>query len=415
MIVRVSRLTLITLWIVVAALLATPRRAAAQAVGTGPLTQTLVDTEPTSGVFSWGHVKFAPGLVVSEAGHDSNVFDDNVNPKDDWVIRLTPDVSMFSAVRFAKLSFYVGSQLGYYHTYTDENFAGYEYRGRIDLLASRFQPFIGGGETRARTRPNGEIDTRADQKQQELSGGVSFALGPHQKVYLGVAKSRNEFFNAVEDGVDLSEALNHDTTNYSGGVQTAITPLATLTLSGSFIEDRFESVPLRDADSRSVEASVLIGAEAVLSGTISVAYVDLKPVDPLVEPYNGVTVQAGITYPFMEIGRLSFSVNRGFQYSFDQAEGYYEELSLNLSYTHRLFGEVDAQVRGSKSWFDYGFREGTEARTDTLEAVAGSLGYNLRNRTRIAVNYELANRRSPAYPDRNYDRTRIYLSWAYAF
>ena len=70
-----------------------------------------------------------------------------IDPKDDWVFRATPDVSMFSALRFAKISAYVGSQLGYYKTYISENSAGYEYRGRVDLLASRFQPFIGGGET----------------------------------------------------------------------------------------------------------------------------------------------------------------------------------------------------------------------------------------------------------------------------
>ena len=61
------------------------------------------------------------------------------------------------------------------------------------------------------------------------------------------------------------------------------------------------------------------------------------------------------------------------------------------------------------------FAKASAARTDTLDAVAASVGYNLRNRTRISLNYELAERRSPAYVERNYDRTRIYLSWAYAF
>lgn len=392
-----------------------PRAAAAQAVGAGPLTQTLAVTEPTSGVFDWGIVKLAPGLVIRELGYDSNIFDESVDPKDDYVFRGTPDVSAYSAVRFAKLSMYAGSQLAYFKTYKDENSAGYEYRGRLDMLLSRFLPYVGYGETRARSRPNGEIDTRADTLENELSGGVSFALGPHQQVYAGVTRFRTDFFNSVEEGVDLSEALNHDTFTYTGGVQTALTPLVTLTLNGALEEDRFESVPLRDADRYTANASFLIGAEAILSGTIDVGYLNFKPFDPTVEGYSGVTVEAGISYPFMEIGRLSFSLIRNIEYSFDQNEGYYQETTATLAYTHRLFGEVDAQVRGSASRFGYGFVEGLPERTDELGTLGASFGYNLRNRTRISINYEYAQRRSPTFEDRNYDRTRIYLSWAYAF
>ena len=407
--------TVLQVLIILSLVLASVRTAAAQAVGAGPLTETLTDTAPTSGVFNWGPVRFAPGLVITELGHDSNVFDEAVDPKEDWVLRATPDVSVFSALRFARISLYVGSQLSYFKTYTSENSAGYEYRGRVDFIASRLQPFIGGGETSARTRPNGEIDTRADQKRQELSGGLAFSLGPHSKVYVAGARTRKAFFNAVEDGVDLSESLDQDGANYSAGVQTALTPFTTLTVFGAFQEDRFESATLRDADTRSVNTSVLIGAQAVISGIIGVSYVDFQPVDPLVEPYRGVEVEAGVIYPFMEIGWVNFSINRGIEYSYDESEGYYQELTTALSYTHRLFGARDFQVRGSKSWFDYGFREGTVPRTDTLDAVAAGVGYNLRNRTRISVNYEFAKRRSPAYLERNYDRTRIYLSWDYAF
>jgi hypothetical protein len=408
-------LTTVRVLIIMTLALAPARAADAQAVGAGPLTESLAVTEPTSGVFSWGPVKLAPGMVVDEAGYDSNIFDERDNPREDWLFRGTPDLSLFSAVRFAKVSLYAGSQLAYFKTYTDENSVGYEYRGRLDLLISRIRPYIGGGETRTRERPNGEIDTRADQRQQELSGGLAFGLGPHSQVYAGVVRSRQEFFNSVEEGVPLSEALNHDSYNYTAGVQTDITPLATLTLSGSYQEDRFESSPLRDGNGSSVTAGMLIGAEAVVSGTIEVSYLSFKPVDPAIVPFDGMTVTAGIAYPFLEIGRLNFSIIRGIEYSFDEGEGYYKETSIILAYTHRLFGEIDFQARGSKSWFDYGFRDTTAARTDTLAAAAASVGYNLRNRTRISLNYEVAQRRSPAYLERNYDRTRVYLSWAYAF
>ncbi len=394
---------------------AVPSLASGQNVGAGPLTSTLTDTEPTSGVFNWGRVKLAPGIVVEELGWDSNVFDERDDPKDDWVFRGTPDVSVFSALRWLTLSAYAGSELSYFHTYEAERSVGYEYRGRVDFLISRMHPFFGGGQTRSRTRPNGEIDTRADREEAELSGGLAFDLGPHQKLYVAASRYRNEYFNAVEDGVELSEALNHDRYNYSIGVKTDLTPLTSLTVSGGYLEDRFESLPIRDSDTRIATAVLRVGAEAAFAGTVSVSYEDFKPVDPELQPFRGVTAEAALAYPFLEIGRLSGSFSHGVEYSFDFTEGYYVETTGTLAYTHRLFGEVDAQIRGSKSWFDYGYRAGSPARQDTLAMAAVSLGYNLRNRTRVAVNYERAERRSPAFEDRNYDRTRVFVSWVYAF
>ena len=69
--------------------------------------------------------------------------------------------------------------------------------------------------------------------------------------------------------------------------------------------------------------------------------------------------------------RINVQANRGNEYSFDIAEGYYIENSLTLSYTQRLFGDVDASVTGSKSNFDYGFTERSPARQDKLDSVVG--------------------------------------------
>ena len=89
--------------------------------------------------------------------------------------------------------------------------------------------------------------------------------------------------------------------------------------------------------------------------------------------------------------------------------------SATVAYTHRLFGEVDAQVLGMRAAFDYEARPRLPAHTDTLDTAAASVGYNLRNRTRIALNYEYARRRSPVLADRNYIRRRAFLSWQFAF
>lgn len=392
-----------------------PAAAAAQNVGTGPLTGALADTEPTAGVIGLGPLKLAPGLVVRELGWDSNVFDEAINPKEDYVAAAMPDVAVFTRTRFAQISTYVGADLVYYRTYDRERSLGYAARGRVDLLLSRVRPFFGVGETFSRTRPNGEIDVRANLRESEISGGLAFELGAHQKMYVSAVRSITKFEDAVEEGVELAQVLSRDVDTYSGGVQTDITPLLTLTMFGSYGKDSFRNASERDTERYSATANFKFKAEAVLSGTAAVSYLETRPTDPLVERFRGVTGSVALAYPFMEIGRLTLVASRAVEYSFDVAEGYYVSNNLTLGYTHRLFGDVDAQVRGLKSLYDYGYRVGAVAHRDTIDALNGSLGYNLRNRTRVSLNYEYSRRRSPSLADRNYDKRRLFLSWTYAF
>jgi hypothetical protein len=395
-----------------------PRAARAQsAVGGGPLTAALPDTEPTSGVLIVGPVRFAPGITIREIGYDTNVFDESVQegPKEDWVAAAAPDVSVYTRLRFVRISAYAGSELTYYHQYESERSIGYAGRGRADFLLSRVRPFVGAGRTQTRTRPNGEIDVRADRIEDELSGGLAFDLSAHSLVYGSWARNRTEYENTIQDGTDLGESLSREREDYQAGFKTDLTPLLSLQLYGSYQEDTFAFFPIRDTTSKSGMATFRIAADAIVTGTVTIGYKDMQAVDPLTKPYRGLTASAGISYPLLELGRFTFVFVRGTEYSFDAGEAYYVENSAAIAYTNRLIGNSDIQVRLGRSLFDYSARVDNPPHKDTLDSAAGSLGYNLPNRTRIAVNYEIARRRSPENVARNYDRRRIYLSWLFAF
>ena len=415
--VRNPVLTAATGVLMIMGLLSASREARAQsAVGSGPLTSPLADTEPQTGVLRIGPVRLAPGVTVREIGWDSNVFDETPeeSPKEDFVAEVAPDVSAFARLRFVRISASAGSELTYFQKYESERSVGYSGRGRFDFLLSRVRPFIGVAHLQTRTRPNGEIDVRADRVEKELSSGLAFDLSAYSLVYSSWARHRTEFRNAIESGVDLGQALTRERDDYQAGFKTDLTPLLSVQLYGSIHKDTFEFDPLRNADSTNAFATFRIAADAVVTGAVTVGYRDMRPVDPLSKPYRGLTGSAAITYPFLEIGRFTFALARGTEYSFDAAEAYYVENTASISYTHRLFGEVDVQVRGGRSRFDYSARLDNPPRIDTFDTAAGSLGYNLRNRTRIAVNYEYARRRSPEFTSRNYDRRRVYFSWMFA-
>ena len=389
---------------------------AQSAVGAGPLTGTLADTEPTTSVLEIGPVKVAPGVTVREIGYDDNVFDESEaeSPKSDFVAAATPDVSFFTRLRFVRLSAYAGAELTYYHEYESERSVGYNGRARVDVLLSRLRPFFGFGQIETRTRPNGEVDVRANRIEDEFSGGLAFDLSAHSLVYGSTAISSTDYDEALQDGVDLSQTLSRDATGHQLGLKTDLTPLLSVQLYGSYQEDDFPKEPLRNAKSVSGNASFRFAPDAVVTGLVNVAYRDIEYADPGVQPFRGVVGSVALTYPLLEIGRLTGSYQRGVEYSFDTVDAYYVENSGTLIYTQRLFGEVDLQGKIARSVFDYSARETEPPRKDTLDTAAGSLGYNLRNRTRIALNYEYARRRSPVIAERNYQRRRVFLSWLFA-
>ena len=399
-----------------AAVLQAAAPAAAQSnVGAGPLTVGLPDTEPAAAVIAWGPVRLAPGLTVHELGYDDNVFMEAEDPKDDWLVSATPDLQLFTRLRLFRIAAYTGVNLTYYDTYTSERSVSEQYRGRVDVLLSNIRPFVGGGWVTQRTRPNGEISVRADQLLTEVSGGVAYDLSSTSRFWGSAERVTTEYRTTEQfEGVPLDESLNRNAFTYQGGLQTALTPLTTLTISGSYTEDRFRESPERNADSFEADAEFSFAPQAVIRGNARVGIRDFRPDDPTIEPYTGLVVGVGLAVPVMDAGRFNFGVFRDAQYSFDETDAYYVENTFEVIYTHFIFGQVDLQGRGGWSGFDYGHRQGEDPRRDTLTTWAVGVGYNLRNRTRMSVQFEDAQRRSKEIADRNYDRRRVYFSWTFS-
>jgi hypothetical protein len=398
-----------------AALLAVAVPARGQSnVGAGPLTMVLPDTEPAASVLSWGPVRLAPGLQIREVGYDTNVFFEAEDPKEDWMASAMPDLLAYTRLRLFRISAYAGVDFTYYGTYASERSVSDQYRGRVDVLLSKIRPFVGGGYVTERTKPNGEINVRADRLETELSGGVAFDWSPTSRVYGAAGRVATEYRPTEQyEGVALDQSLNRDAYAYSAGFQTALTPLTSLTLKGSLSQDRFRESPERDADTAEVSGEFVFSPQAVLRGTARVGFKDFRANDPAVDPYTGVVLGAGLIVPIMDTARFDFGVLRDTQYSFDEAEAYYVENTFDVTYTHLIFGSVDVQGRGAWSRFDYGNREGQAARRDSLTTWLVGVGYNLQNRTRMSVQFEDARRRSPELAERNYSRRRLFFSWSY--
>src|SRR5919108_1254577 len=80
---------------------------------TGPVTASLSTREPRNVAFRIGPVLISPNLNLPEFGYDSNVFDEDVDPKKDWTVRFTPDLTAYARSGVIQFAVTAGSEFTY--------------------------------------------------------------------------------------------------------------------------------------------------------------------------------------------------------------------------------------------------------------------------------------------------------------
>lgn len=390
---------------------------ASPAFAQGPLTTDFGETDPATFAFRLGPVLATPGLTVREIGVDTNVFDEPEDPKRDFMATVTPDLNLFLRVGVLRVTAASAADFTYYREYAEERAVSRQVRLRTDLLLGRLRPWATGAYVQTRDRLNEELDRRAPRTGVEYGAGVGFEISPKTRIYVSGARTGTEFRDGeVFQGVDLTEAFNRTSEQAQGGIEISLTPFTTLTLTGGVHRDVFDGAPLRDSESRAAGLVLEFSPEAVIRGQLRVGYRDFQPEDPALAPFQGVTASGGLAFTLLGRTRVEVGGSRDVEYSFEDEEGYFVQSGVDLTVTQRVLGAWDLQVRGGRRWLDYTRpTEGAGRRQDRVDAIAAGIGYNLRDRSRVGLQWEYTERGAPLRPDRRYDRQRIYGSWTYEF
>jgi hypothetical protein len=397
-----------TLAMVAAAALAAAPAASAQ---TGPLTETLREQEPPDYAFKLGPFLFSPNLSIRELGIDTNVFDEPDNPKRDFTIGLQPDLQVYANLGLLTFTGVAASDFTYFHEYSSERSSTRQYQGRLEGRFSLIRPFVAAALNNVRTRPTAEIDLRARREETELTAGVAAAVSPIARVFVMATRLDTAYSRtAVFRDVSLAEALNRTGDTVTAGLRMQATPFTTVTISGGRSEERFD-VSGRDAVSRGVKVDVEFSPDAVLRGKASLGFEEMTPVDDTLPGYTGVIGRAGLNYSAFERATLAFDVNRLVQYSYDEDAVHFVQTGADVTLTYRVAGPYDAQIRASRQWLDYAL----EADDPVVNGYSAGLGYNMRDNSRIGINFEYAERVADERPDLRFDRRRIYASYTYGF
>ena len=375
----------------------------------------LPEDPPAVSLYRLGSVLVNPTLTVPEVGQDSNVFNDDTAPRQDFVVKFTPRVDFFSDFGLFRLAAEAGTTFTYYHRFESERSIAEQVRGRLTARLSRVRPWIGAASVRSNERTV-EIDSRAKRSDRELAAGVQFDVSP--LAVLMVSANRLNVAYSDDDaylGTSLGEELNRTTDAVSASLRFQATPLTTLTFTGYVGRDTFEFADSRDAKSRGGEVAVNFGSEAVIRGRLAVGFRDHAPVDPTLAGFRGMTGRGGVTTVLPWRAILGADYVRDVQYSYDEAEGYYVENGADVVYTQRIGGPFDVQVKVGRHALDYSARLASPARSEALRSYQGGIGYSVESGSRVGINYEFADRVGEPTVDRPFSRRRLFGSFTYEF
>jgi len=352
-----------------------------------------------------------PTIALSNAGQDTNVFNDATNAKTDFTVTVTPGTDLW--LRFGRTWFQgnVSEDLVWFQKYASERSANNSYSLKWTVPLNRVILTPSWNYVNTRARPGFEIDARAERTEMAYGGTVELRLFSKSAVTFEGKQSTTGFADTAEFlGTNLHDALNRTVTTGSLSLTHRVTPLTTLAATGSLSRDNFKFSGLRDSESRTISGSIRFDPAALIKGSASFGYSEFRPASADMPGYKGSVASVDISYVLLGITKFSVTAGRDVQYSYDINQPYYVQTGIGGSVGQQLFGPLDVVARGALRRMEYRDRIGAivpvAERVDHMESYGLGIGYHLGRDTRIGVNVDQSRRISAV-------SFRRYSGWTY--
>jgi hypothetical protein len=369
--------------------------------------------------FRFGPVAVTPTVVLKTFGIDTNVFNEIVNPKRDFVTVVGPRADASMRLGRARLTATGSADYAYFSHYSSERSINTEAQAGATVPLRWFAPYFTSSVVDTRERQGYEIDARVRRRETTVRLGTESQLGPRTRLGLGLQHSRIEYDGAaLFHDTFVSQTLNRTPETVTASLAYKITPLTTLVVAADSGRERFQFLPARDADNSKVTAGLDFDPFAPLSGKAHVGYRKLNFFDPAIRDFTGPVASVDLAYTVREMTRFATRVERDVGYSFEIQQAYYVTNAITFSMTQSLSGRWDTQVRVGRQWLDYrgtGASTGVQGpRIDSVFTYGAEVGRRTSSTTRLAFQIDHMSRRSPA-SDRAYNGTHAGTSVTYAF
>jgi hypothetical protein len=346
--------------------------------------------------FRLGPLGLTPSGALTNLGVDTNVFNDAVDPKQDFTFTLSPRLDTWLRIRRVRVSLFGRSDLTYFHTYAQERSVDGTVGGRVELAGNRITPWVAGDSSSRRRQFGDEIDLRTRRTTTNFSLGADMSASARTKI--GVSARRVDYGYDADSlffGSNLRETLNRTEETFGTQVRYAWTPYTTVVLLGEAERDRFEFSPQRDADSVRVQAGLDINERALVGGRVLVGYRRFTGHNSTIPTYSGFVASFSTSMTLPGRTRLQFDGARDVTYSFERSYPYYISMGGIATVTPRLTTDWDVQFRAGGYRHAYRVVDDASARAriDRYTTFGAGVGYYLARDIRIGFNLDRQQRR----------------------
>ena len=367
-----------------------------------------------------GPVALTPTFALRDVGVDTNVFNESEGQRD-FTATFVPGVDAWVRVGGVHFSSETELEWLYFQDTASQRSFSIDQVGAIELPFAYFTPYVSGGYSNLRRRPNFEIDQRVRYITTSAAYGVKFYLGPRTRLDIERRQSRIDYSDEAFGDPALAESLNRDNTGTELAVRYALTALTTFVTSVTVEEDRFLLSSLRDSDSVSVLAGFEFRPFALISGGASVGFRKFETVEEAVADFDGLVATVDVKWVIRDMTRFIVTVERDTEYSFELDEPFYVQTGWSVdarqmvSYNWDIEGSL-GQTRLAYQRVQDGPESGAlqAGRVDRVSMYGAGIGRRFGTELRMGFEVNHARRQSDA-PGRSYDGFRIGGTVTYGY
>ena len=342
-----------------------------------------------------------PLIGLTNLGIDDNVFNDpdTGDPQSDFTMTVTPAADFWLRFGGTWINGNIREDLVYYKEFANQRSANTNLRLNWTIPLNRLVLNPGVIYVNTHERAGYEVDTRAHRVDTGYNGTAELRVA--SKTYVGarINSVKTEYAQGQEyDGTNLRD-LDRTVTTVGVTARYQATPLTSITFDTSREEDRFVFTPGRDTDSTLFTGGFRFDPAALIKGSANFGYRDFRPLSIAVPGYQGFTTAVDLSYLPLQSTRLTLTVGRDVQYSYDVTQPYYLQTGAGGSISQQIFGPLDVVARVGSQRLEYRDRAGADVavsnRTDHYTTYGGGLGYHLGRDLRIGFNVDQQRRESP--------------------
>ncbi|HWB31367.1 MAG TPA: outer membrane beta-barrel protein [Vicinamibacterales bacterium] len=346
-----------------------------------------------------GGLALDPRLNIRDVGVDTNVFNTSTDPMRDVTFAVGPALDEWLHAGRAMVTGRSSLDWHYFREASSQRAFDASQAAAADFSLGYIVPHVAARFEQSRERPNIELDARVPRQTLVAGAGVMAKVGAKLSIDLAQERRRIVFDDLIFQSVNLDDILSRREIETTMTARYQATPLTALVARGGYEDVQFLHSPSRNATSFFVMPGIEMKPLALISGSAYVGVRRFSPRTTDIPAFEGVVADVDLSYLLRDLTRLSVSVNRDVDFSYNIDRPYFVATGVGATIMQAIGSGWDVVGRASRTRLDYRAEASAvvaadPARRDSVSVYGFGVGRHLGTDVRVGIDIDRAERRS---------------------